>query len=67
MHTERHGGSGGPLWEVNSIVRLRHCNTHMALHSHNDTFPLGNGDTQQEVTCFGGSDDNDRWQIKNVL
>jgi len=40
-------------------LRLIHVKTNCALHSHNNQYPFG----QQEVTGYGGRDDNDFWKV----
>jgi hypothetical protein len=46
---------------------LTHVNTGFKLHSHPHYFDLGNGtDTQQEITCFNGHDDNNYWQCIEI-
>lgn len=46
-----------------SIVRLQHVNTHCRLHSHAINYQHPGTSGQQQVTCFGGRDDNDDWVI----
>lgn len=59
---------GGGEWNVSrrQRVRLIHVNTNYALHSHqgwsSPTLTAG----QQEVTCFGGRDDNDWWVLTEI-
>ena len=47
--------------------RLIHVATDHSLHSHSLMFDLGNGDSQQEVSCFEGRDDNDWWTVEQVV
>ena len=44
------------------FIKLIHVNTGKNLHSHNLNYPLW-GHRQQEVTCFGGNDNNDFWEF----
>ncbi|WP_338786163.1 MIR domain-containing protein [Metabacillus sp. FJAT-53654] len=57
---------GGGLWSAQRRVRLVHQNTNHALHSHlehsHDKWTAG----QQEVTGFGGRDDNDWWWLLEI-
>ena len=55
------GGGGELQW--GGRLRLVHTQTNHALHSHRHTVP---GVNQQEVTAFGGRDDNDLWAIEAV-
>jgi len=41
--------------------RIQHVFTGHRLHSHDSTYPDGSG--QQQVTCFGGEDDNDWFMV----
>jgi hypothetical protein len=50
---------GGGQLRVGKRFKLIHVNSNHALHSHPADF-LG----QQEVTCFGGRDDNDWWVLE---
>ncbi|WP_121609810.1 MIR domain-containing protein [Mesobacillus foraminis] len=57
---------GGGQWNGQRRVRLIHLNTNHALHSHR-----GHSDSrwtagQQEVTGFGGRDDNDWWWLLEI-
>jgi dolichyl-phosphate-mannose--protein O-mannosyl transferase len=49
----------------NEVITLLHKNTKMKLHSHNEQFEIDEetGESQQEVTCYGGNDSNDNWKI----
>jgi dolichyl-phosphate-mannose--protein O-mannosyl transferase len=47
-------------WRVEHQVRLTHVLTHHHLHSHPGHHTHSH---QQEVTCFGHSDDNDLWSV----
>ncbi|NEQ27353.1 MAG: hypothetical protein F6K28_51790, partial [Microcoleus sp. SIO2G3] len=56
----------GSNWQSNSVLRLIHINTNCALHSHqgfsHSRWTMG----QQEVTAFGGRDENDLWQVSEL-
>ena len=54
--------SEGRRWRSGVRLRLTHVNTGKALHSH----PSEYTPSQQEVTCFGGRDDNDYWEAVRV-
>ncbi|CCE62527.1 hypothetical protein TPHA_0C03750 [Tetrapisispora phaffii CBS 4417] len=48
---------------VGSVVTLRHLGTHGGyLHSHTATYETGS--KQQQVTCYGHLDDNNKWLIE---
>ncbi|WP_315096139.1 MIR domain-containing protein [uncultured Cellulomonas sp.] len=44
-------------------VKLSHVWTGLTLHSHDRPYTHRGTDGHQQVTCFGGSDDNDRWLL----
>ena len=44
-------------------VKLSHVWTGLTLHSHDLPYIHPGSDGFQQVTCFGGSDDNDRWLL----
>ncbi|WP_421735115.1 MIR domain-containing protein [Cellulomonas sp.] len=44
-------------------VKLSHVWTGLTLHSHDHPYTHRDTDGLQQVTCFGGSDDNDRWLL----
>jgi hypothetical protein len=44
-------------------VRLSHVWTGLTLHSHDLPYTHRGTDGLQQVTCFGGSDENDRWLL----
>ena len=44
-------------------VKLSHVWTGLTLHSHDLPYTHPGTDGLQQVTCFGGSDDNDRWLL----
>jgi len=44
------------LWKVNDKISIEHIETSCKLHSHDILLDDG----RQEVTCFDGSDDNDK-------
>ena len=48
-------------------LKLRHWVTGMILHSHSDTYKHLHSSQQQEVTCFGGRDDNDYFIVFSGL
>eukprot|EP01016_Furgasonia_blochmanni_P054353 TRINITY_DN8946_c0_g1_i1.p1 TRINITY_DN8946_c0_g1~~TRINITY_DN8946_c0_g1_i1.p1 ORF type:complete len:287 (+),score=21.37 TRINITY_DN8946_c0_g1_i1:221-1081(+) len=54
---------GDGLWRVGSVITLTHMATGRKLHSHGHVYSKRN---QGEVTCFGGGDSNDNWQVNNV-
>jgi len=45
-------------------VKLQHVETGCRLHSHGMSYPEGS--SQQQVTGFGGEDDNDWWIVKGA-
>ena len=53
---------GGGTWTAGSRVRLVHGPTGAALHSHQHSDEASTGG-QQEVTGYGGRDDNDWWTV----
>ncbi|MBV6429016.1 MAG: hypothetical protein KIPDCIKN_03553 [Haliscomenobacter sp.] len=57
---------GGGAWSSNQRVRLIHVNTNHALHSHAGWSHPDWTAGQQEVTGFGGRDDNDWWLLTEV-
>lgn len=57
---------GGGSLDSNKRVRLIHVNTNYALHSHfGHSHPQWTMN-QQEVTCFGGRDNNDWWSLSEI-
>lgn len=61
---------GGGTWSLNTRIRLIHVNTNHALHSHSGFYHPDWTANQQEVTGFGGRDDNDLWtmtEIKSII
>ncbi|MBP6809926.1 MAG: membrane dipeptidase [Saprospiraceae bacterium] len=57
---------GGDTWAANRRIRLIHINTNHALHSHaGHAHPQWTAG-QQEVTGFGGRDDNDWWVLTEL-
>lgn len=56
----------GGNWALNQRIRLIHVNTNYALHSHAGFYHPDWTANQQEVTCFGGRDDNDLWMLTEV-
>jgi hypothetical protein len=44
-------------------VKLSHVWTGLTLHSHDLPYTHRGTDGLQQVTCFGGADDNDRWLL----
>jgi dolichyl-phosphate-mannose--protein O-mannosyl transferase len=60
------GGTGA--LEANNTLQLTHIASDVRLHSHKNTFKIfGEGlSKQQEVTAFGGHDDNDHWTICEI-
>lgn len=46
------------------IVKIKHVLTNTHLHSHAINYGHPNSSGQQQVTAFGGADDNDFWVIK---
>ncbi len=58
---------GGGEWTVLiNRVRLIHVNTNTALHSHEGWASPDLTTGQQEVTCYGGRDDNDWWMLTEI-
>jgi len=55
------GGSNGQVVTYGSTVQIKHVGTGNSLHSHNFKSP---GSGQQEVTAFGGNDQNDLWRVE---
>jgi hypothetical protein len=55
--------SKGKAVMPNDILSVLHLATKMKLHSHSQNFEVAPNNHQQEVTCFGGSDENDHWYI----
>ena len=56
-----------PQWNGQAIcygmvIKIKHQKTNWHLHSHAINYP--GGSRQQQVTCYGGNDDNDLWEIK---
>jgi MIR domain len=47
-------------------IKAVHGNTGRTLHSHAINYSHPNSSKQQQVTCFGGLDDNDWWRIKGA-
>jgi len=47
-----------------AVVKLQHAATSLLLHSHPLHYGHPGGSGQQQVTCFGGYDDNDNWRLK---
>ena len=47
-------------------IKAVHRNTGRTLHSHPINYSHPNSSKQQQVTCFGGLDDNDWWRIKGA-
>lgn len=47
-----------------SRIKLRHCATGRALHSHSITYTHSGTSGQQQVTAYEGFDDNDWWTIR---
>jgi dolichyl-phosphate-mannose--protein O-mannosyl transferase len=58
--------SDGHRWRNGVQLRLTHVNTRKALHSHGGVSHPEYTAGQQEVTCFGGRDDNDYWEAVRV-
>ncbi|MBI5296600.1 MAG: hypothetical protein HY869_14070 [Chloroflexi bacterium] len=47
-------------------IRLLHSKTNVALHSHNIDYSHEGSSKQQQVTGFGGMDENDYWIVKGA-
>jgi dolichyl-phosphate-mannose--protein O-mannosyl transferase len=47
-----------------AVIKLKHCATGHHLHSHNLNYGHSGSSRQQQVTAYGGTDDNDYWVIK---
>ena len=56
--------SEGEKVHVGDPVTLQHVQTGRRLHSHGARYP--GGSKQQQVTAFGGADDNDWWLVKGA-
>ncbi|CAO3686897.1 unnamed protein product [Umbelopsis vinacea] len=52
--------SRGP-WRVDELFTLTHVVTNHHLHSHD--IKLKHDDDHNEITAFGGNDENDQWRI----
>jgi dolichyl-phosphate-mannose--protein O-mannosyl transferase len=46
------------------VIKIKHYATGQHLHSHNLNYGHTGSSGQQQVTAYGGSDDNDYWVIK---
>jgi dolichyl-phosphate-mannose--protein O-mannosyl transferase len=60
VHNQQGYVSGG------AQILLTHVQTNKRLHSHANKYNLGNGDEQQEVTCYEFRDRNDEWSITEI-
>jgi hypothetical protein len=50
-----------------SAVHLVHSSTGRKLHSHNHSYKNGFlSSSEQEVTCYGGNDNNDDWRLMEI-
>ncbi len=47
-----------------STVKIGHVLSGLTLHSHALSYGHPRSSGQQQVTCFGGADDNDLWRVK---
>lgn len=56
---------GGGNWESGKKIKLIHVETSHVLHSHALSHPQFTAD-QQEITGFGGRDDNDWWVVSEI-
>jgi dolichyl-phosphate-mannose--protein O-mannosyl transferase len=59
----QNGNEQGPV-PYGAVVHIIHDSTNLHLHSHHGHPSPSTG--QQEVTCYGGSDQNNHWTIKPV-
>jgi hypothetical protein len=59
----RHAPDAHTPVSTGQTVKLSHVWTGLTLHSHALPYTHPGTDGLQQVTCFGGSDDNDRWQL----
>lgn len=57
--------NGDKYLRTGTHFKLIHSNTNHSLHSHG--INLRNGSRQQEVTGFGGRDDNDWWTLNKIM
>lgn len=60
--TRRPPGVKDPV-STGDTVKLSHVWTGLTLHSHDLPYTHPGSDGLQQVTCFAGSDDNDRWLL----
>lgn len=57
---------GGGIWSSSKRIKLIHVNTNYSLHSHAGFSHPNWTANQQEVTCYGGRDDNDWWKLTEI-
>jgi hypothetical protein len=60
------GSPTGQPARYGRTIKAVHRNTGRTLHSHAINYSHPNSSKQQQVTCFGGLDDNDWWRIKGA-
>jgi LysM repeat protein len=56
----------GLVARYGSAIKLRHLLTGRTLHSHPHNYGHQGTSGQQQVTAFGGADDNDFWRVKGA-
>ena len=59
----KHAPDGKDQVSTGDTVKLSHVWTGHTLHSHDLPYTHPGSDGLQQVTCFAGSDDNDRWLL----
>jgi dolichyl-phosphate-mannose--protein O-mannosyl transferase len=63
--------SGMKYVKYSDLFKIKHLSTGLMLHSHLIRFNISpySDAEEQEVTCFGGMDENDYWKfhVKDVI
>ncbi|MEW5939459.1 MAG: MIR domain-containing protein [Chloroflexota bacterium] len=63
MPKQRGGTLGKPV-QYGAVIKLIHEETSLCLHSHNYNYQHPGSSKQQQITAFGGSNEDDYWKIK---